>query len=93
MLSLNDRVIRGEGKTGESSDEDYLLLDLDSGDYYGLGPVGGLIWERLDGQSQLAVIAQEVAETFGVAAQTAEADLLEFVGALVDAGLARTVVE
>ena len=88
MITLANRITRRAATAGESTQRDYLVLDLSSGRYFGLGEVGGFIWQRLDGSRDLAAIAAEVAEHFGVTAERARADLLEFVAQLVDDGLA-----
>ncbi len=82
-----DRVRRAEASEGEPAGEDYFVLDLETGKYYSLGEVGGFIWQRLDGSSSLARIAEEVSGAFEVGASEARSDVLEFVGALADLGL------
>ncbi len=90
-FSLTDRVVRGEASTGESSPGDYLILDLDSGSYYGVGEAGGFIWDRLDGESELRVVGEAVARHFGIEASRASSDLLEFVTRLHELGLVERV--
>lgn len=54
-----------------------------------LNEVGTFIWELLDGEIDLAGIADEVAETFEVEPATARTDVDEFVTALSQAGCVR----
>lgn len=51
-----------------------LLLNLDSGEYYGLSRVDSLIWGLIDGQRGLAEIVAELHERLGVVSAGAEAD-------------------
>ncbi|MBN2346833.1 MAG: PqqD family protein [Candidatus Aminicenantes bacterium] len=53
-----------------------------------LNPVAEFIWERLDGERTLAEIIAEVRESFEVTAGRARADAVEFLGRLLEAGLA-----
>ena len=87
VFRLTDRVVRVEGSSGESSPGDYLVLDLDSGRYYGVGEAGGFIWERLDGEQELAAVGRALAEHFEIDGERAAADLLEFVFRLHELGL------
>ncbi len=52
-----------------------------------LNPVGAYIWGRLDGERDLEAIRQGLVDTFEVTSGAAEADLLEYLGALQDADL------
>ncbi len=52
-----------------------------------LNPIGAYIWQRLDGESDLAAIHRGLVDAFEVTVGEAEADLLEYLGALEDAGL------
>jgi len=91
MLSLSDRVAKSTTAAAEDVVDDKLVLDLGSGRYFGVGPVGAFIWDRLDGAEDLATIARATADHFGVELDRAAADLVELVGDLVENGLAHPV--
>ncbi len=90
-LELGTRVRQAESSTGQGLGADYLVLDLSSGEYYDLSEVGGWFWERLDGSATVGELAAEVAGRYGVEPARAQADLLAFVGELVQSGLAEVV--
>jgi hypothetical protein len=52
--------------------------------------VGSFLYARLDGRRDAAALAALVAEEFDVAEERALVDVLEFLEALCEAGLART---
>jgi hypothetical protein len=87
MLTLDARVVRGEDTVGEPIPADYLVLDLRSGCYIGLGEVGGFIWELLDGERDLAAVAAAVASHYEVEAERAATDVLELVTELAERGV------
>lgn len=84
---MSDRVVRGERSVGESTPDDFLILDLETGRYYGVGEAGGFIWERLDGELELGTVGRAVAERFDIDGERAAADLLEYVTRLHELGL------
>lgn len=90
-LKTTDVVISSEATAGESMSDDYLVVELSSGRYFGIGEVGGFIWERLDGTRDLAAVAAEIADHYRIPLQRAVDDLLELAQQLVEAGLADTV--
>ncbi|MEE4271903.1 MAG: PqqD family protein [Thermoanaerobaculales bacterium] len=72
---------------------DEVLLVPTTGELAGLqkifvlDEVGCFIWERLDGRRSLEEISRLIAGEFAVEEDRAHADVLDFTGALTDAGL------
>ncbi len=87
-VAMTDRFARGEATAGESAPADYLILDLSTGRYFGVGEVGGFIWEHLDGERDLGAIARAISDHFAVDPECASTDLIEFVTWLHETGLA-----
>jgi hypothetical protein len=88
-LDMNARFVRNENAVGEGLAGDFLVLDLDSGEYFGIGEIGGFIWLRLDGSKTLNEIAVEVSREFEVSIDQAREDLSRFVRELIQRNLAR----
>ena len=53
-----------------------------------LNKIGAFIWERLDGKNPLSDILDSLIDHFDVSGQEAENDILEFIGQVVETGLA-----
>lgn len=70
-----------------------LLLNLDTGLYHGMNPVGTRIFELVGEPRTVGSVAAAVAAEYGVDTATAAADARAYVGELVDAGLAVVVEE
>lgn len=54
---------------------------------FGLSGVAGFVWESIDGVRSLEEIRREVAARFDAPDDVIDADLVEFVEALLQAGL------
>jgi len=63
-------------------DGEAVLLDLQSGTYFGLNEVGTQIWERVAAGATVAEIRAHVLEKFEVDAATVDRDLEELVAEL-----------
>ena len=61
-----------------------VLLDLDSQSYFGLDPVGTLIWEGVSAGKTEAEIVERIISEFDVVADVAERDLQAFLEQLAD---------
>ena len=68
-------------------DDETVLLDLESGMYFGLDGVGQRIWECIKDGQNLGEIAATIAAEYDVDADRAFADLVEFASDLVERGL------
>ena len=67
--------------------EETVLLDLESGLYFGVDRVGQRVWELAGSGPTLGDIVDTVVAEFAVERARAEADVLEFAAMLVGKGL------
>jgi SynChlorMet cassette protein ScmD len=72
----------------EEFDDWAILFDPDSGDGYGLNPVGVFIWKLLDGTHSLDDILSKLRDHCENVPGNAERDITEFIRQLIDRGLA-----
>lgn len=68
-------------------DGEAVLLDLKSGTYFGLNPVGTRVWELLQSGSAMGDVRAKLLDEFEVTAETLEADLVELLEQLKARGL------
>lgn len=59
-----------------------VILDLQSGKYYGLDEVGTRLWHLLARYGQLGPVYQSLLEEYDVAADQLQADILQLVDTL-----------
>ena len=64
-----------------------VLLNLTTGTYFGLDPIGTRMWHLLTERRSLKAICETVLEEYGVDRQQLARDLLRFVQALTAQGL------
>lgn len=86
-LALTTHIRRQPEAAGEATPDDFLVLDLRNGRYYGLGTVGGFVWECLEAKSTVSEVIRKVVEKFEVDADTAAADTMEFLAEMLSCGL------
>ena len=71
----------------EEFDDWAILFDPDTGDAFGLNPIGVRIWKRLDGNHSVEDILQDLQEGYEDVPDEAESDLQQFIEDLVQRGL------
>ena len=67
------------------------ILNLKSTLYFGLDEVGACIWEAMGEPRKVSDLCKRVLELFDVVEQQCQADVIEFVGRLNEAGLVEIV--
>lgn len=87
-LSLDQVFEVSENVVSREVSGEFVLMDLESGSYFGLNPVGSRIWQLLDEKPQSLVdICGTVEAEFDAPRDTIEADVLALTGELVEKGL------
>lgn len=71
----------------EEFDDWAVLFDPDSGNAFGLNPVGVFIWKHLDGSHAINDILEELLQNCEEMPGEAEAHLKDFIQSLVEQGL------
>jgi hypothetical protein len=85
--ALSDRVRPSADVVVQEIAGEAVLLDLATESYFGLDPVGLVVWRALAAGGSLADARSAVLGAFAVEPDVAERDLLAFVATLRDAGL------
>lgn len=79
---LNTRWIISDQAIANSVGDEMVVLHLENGTYFGLDPVGALLWEGLKAGDLPSHVCDRVLERFEVDRDTVESDLREFLGEL-----------
>lgn len=90
LITLESRLSQAPGVVFNQQEEGAVLLHMEDGLYFGLNPVGALIWEGLVAKGEVGAVLRMMIERFpDVDAGRIERDLLQLVGELVAKGLLR----
>ena len=83
-MNLTDKVILPAQVMARQVGDETVILDLTSGTYYGLDPVGARIWQLMaDGQTLMQVCEVMLAE-YDVTREDIERDVLALVQTLLE---------
>jgi len=85
--SLDRSVHLAEGVVFRELEGETVILNLESGTYFGLDPVGALIWQLCQDLHSLRSVWQAMQAEFDATAEELHADLLAFVDELSGQGL------
>lgn len=91
-MTLSDRLeIPTEVMARQVGDET-VILQLETGTYYGLDPVGARIWQLIGDGSSLAEVCGVMLEEYAVERAELESDVLDLAREMEAKGLVRRVL-
>jgi len=91
QMELGQKVIFTESVFAQLVDDEMVLLDMESENYFGLDEVGTSIWNAMQENETLEEVFTVLLEQYDVGEEMLKNDLLNFVTKLVDNGLAKVV--
>jgi len=86
-MNLNSLVQASPAQVSCDLGGEAAILNLDTGTYYGLDPVGARIWSCLSTPHTVAELRDRVLAEYDVDAARCEADLVALLDSLAAAGL------
>lgn len=80
-------VVASDTPLGADVGDEQVLLEVDSGRYYGVNDVGSFVWEFVQEPRTVREVSEKVSSTFDVEVDRCEPDVRGFLRDLHDAGL------
>lgn len=87
MVSLTSTARVSDDVVFRELDGEAVLLNMQSGTYFGLDVVGTRVWQLIEQYGALATVLEEVVREFDVDADVATRDLVQLVEQLAARGL------
>lgn len=84
---LNARWQISDQAIANTVGDEMVVLHLTNGTYFGLDPIGALLWDTLAGGGLPSTACDLIVERYEVARETAENDLRRFIGELAEGDL------
>jgi hypothetical protein len=83
-IAETDTLQRAPDLIAADMDGETVMLDVESGAYFGLRGVGGRVWDLLEHPQTLPQLTAAIASEFEVDPATCRADLQAFLAKLID---------
>lgn len=79
MMNLQSYPQRKEQVIAQKASSDFLLFDMNDGNYYSLNEVGCRIWELCDGNHSVAQVIETLAAEYDAPAESLAKDVLDLI--------------
>ena len=86
-VSLDTEFLVPDDVIFRELDGEAIILNLATGNYFGLDEIGTRVWALIAGSGSLRRAVEVIAAEYDVDRATLEADVLELAGGLLDKGL------
>jgi coenzyme PQQ biosynthesis protein PqqD len=84
MIEPQSRLRRRDRVITQHAAEQWILLDVESGQYYALDEVSGRVWDLCDGTRDVSTMVAEICRDYDAPAETVEEDVLSFLNEMMD---------
>jgi coenzyme PQQ biosynthesis protein PqqD len=82
MINRESRPKRMQQVIAQKASNDFLLFNMDDGNYYSLNDIGGRIWELCDGNRSVSQLVVALTAEYDAPAEVLEEDIVELLEGL-----------
>lgn len=68
----------------QRADDQWILLDVESGQYYALDEVSGRVWDLCDGSHSVSAMVAALCQEYDAPAEDVQEDVLAFLGEMAE---------
>jgi hypothetical protein len=86
VLTSNSVIARCESIMFSDLDGQTIMLNIETGEYYDIDPVGSDIWTRIEQPKSVADICKDLSQIYAVKLEKCQEDVLPFLSELADLG-------
>ncbi len=87
QISDGSTLVATQNQVSSELGKEFVILNLNSGAYFGLEDVGARVWSLLQEPRTLSAIQKTIVDEYAVDPQQCNQDLRTLVGKLIEAGL------
>jgi Coenzyme PQQ synthesis protein D (PqqD) len=88
-LSLSTLVVRSPDIIATDMDGETVMMSIEQGQYYGLSGIGPFLWDQLAEPLSIEELCRRAMQAYDVDEATCQADMLAFIGDLLENGALR----
>jgi hypothetical protein len=88
---MSKRYIQNKKIIQSKIGEEVVMMDMDSGYYFGLNSVASSIWHKLSVEISLQDLVEKLLQEFKVDKQTCESDTLELLKDMLERNIIREI--
>ena len=86
-LGLNNTVVHAQGLVAADMDGETVMMNIETGKYYGLDGIGSCIWELIEEPHTVCEVVHALLADYDVDEKTCQNDVVAFLNKLCNQGL------
>ena len=84
MITTDSYIKRNNEVFASEIDEEVVMMNVDTGRYYGMDTVGSRIWELIAEEIQVKDVIEKLMEEYDVSEEQCKSDVIEFLSELYE---------
>jgi Coenzyme PQQ synthesis protein D (PqqD). len=84
MLNSKSIIERKQNIMASDMDGDIVMMNIETGKYYNLGKIGGLIWNMTEYATSISDLVDKLTNEFDVTKEQCEKDILPFLEKMLE---------
>ncbi|MEA2561562.1 MAG: hypothetical protein QOH06_3066 [Acidobacteriota bacterium] len=84
MIGPDSRPRRRDRVLVQRAADQWILLDVENGQYYALDEVSGRVWDLCDGSHSVSAMVAALCQEYEAPAESVEEDVLAFLGEMAE---------
>ena len=92
-ISLLSKVQQAPGVLFNQVDDDLVMMDIKSGNYFGINPVGAEIWNKMQGPISVQEIINQLLAEYDIDEATCRSETLAFIQQTLERGFLKVLDE
>ena len=84
MITTDSYIKRNKEVFASEIDEEVVMMNVDTGRYYGMDTVGSRIWELIAEEIQVKDVIEKLMEEYDVSEEQCKSDVIEFLSELYE---------
>jgi len=81
-ITLDTYIKRNNEVFASQIDDEVVMMNIQSGKYYGMDAIGSRIWELINEKIQVQQVVDQLLEEYEVSEERCQSDVLEFLDEL-----------
>ncbi len=87
IIQPGDKITRDPDMLASKMDDEYVMMSVEQGEYYGLDETGSLIWELLEHETTPLEIIKNLITEYDVQKEQCNEETMHFLNELYQKGL------
>ncbi|KEZ50319.1 lasso peptide biosynthesis PqqD family chaperone [Metabacillus indicus] len=90
-INMSSQVKQKEGNIVSRMNDEIVMMNIDKGNYYNLGTVGGEIWNKIEHECNVSEVVSHLTSIYEITKKKCEVEVIVFLNKLYNEDLVEII--